>query len=322
MCRFLCGYKLLTPLGKHQEIRWIVKNMFRFIRNHHTVFHTGCMIGVILNSYISYCFISSPTSDALSVLDFDHSNLCVVIFSYYFNLHFPVTHDVEHMFMLFCRVYIFFDRVSVKVLGLFHNWVVLSFIDCAFGIVFKEAAAAAKSLQSCPTLCDPIDCSLPGSSVHGIFQARVVQWGAIAFSVKEATHCIISITWHSGKGKIMETVKKKINDCHRLERKKGWIGRAQGFLEKWKYSVWYCNGENIGITHLSNPIEGIIPGVNLNTTLDFGWWCVNAGLSVITKVLLWWGVLTLLEAMYVWGQGVYEESLYLLFNSSMNRKQL
>ena len=36
--------------------------------------------------------------------------------------------------------------------------------------------------QSCPTLSDPMDCSLPGSSVHGIFQARVLEWGAIAFS--------------------------------------------------------------------------------------------------------------------------------------------
>ena len=46
----------------------------------------------------------------------------------------------------------------------------------------KVAAAAAKSLQSCPTLSDPVDYSLPGSSVHGIFQARVLEWGAIAFS--------------------------------------------------------------------------------------------------------------------------------------------
>ena len=37
--------------------------------------------------------------------------------------------------------------------------------------------------QSCPTLQDPMDCSLPGSSVHGIFQARVLEWGAIAFSI-------------------------------------------------------------------------------------------------------------------------------------------
>ena len=36
--------------------------------------------------------------------------------------------------------------------------------------------------QSCPTLSDPMDCSLPGSSIHGIFQARVLEWGTIAFS--------------------------------------------------------------------------------------------------------------------------------------------
>ena len=43
------------------------------------------------------------------------------------------------------------------------------------------AAAAAKSLQSCPTLCDPRDGSPPGSSVHGSFQARVLEWDAIAW---------------------------------------------------------------------------------------------------------------------------------------------
>ena len=44
------------------------------------------------------------------------------------------------------------------------------------------AAAAAKSLQSCPTLCDPMDCSSPGSSVHRILQARILEWIAIPFS--------------------------------------------------------------------------------------------------------------------------------------------
>ena len=39
--------------------------------------------------------------------------------------------------------------------------------------------------QSCSTLRDPMDCSLPGSSVHGILQARVLEWGAIAFSERE-----------------------------------------------------------------------------------------------------------------------------------------
>ena len=44
------------------------------------------------------------------------------------------------------------------------------------------AAAAAKSLQSCPTLCDPIDGSPPGSPVPGILQARTLEWVAISFS--------------------------------------------------------------------------------------------------------------------------------------------
>ena len=49
-------------------------------------------------------------------------------------------------------------------------------------IAFSKGSA--KSLQSCPTLCDPIDGSQPGSPVLGIFQARVLEWGAIAFSAK------------------------------------------------------------------------------------------------------------------------------------------
>ena len=51
----------------------------------------------------------------------------------------------------------------------------------------EAAAAASKSLQSCPILSDPMDYSLPGSSIHGIFQVRVLGWGAIAFSGNEAT---------------------------------------------------------------------------------------------------------------------------------------
>ena len=50
-------------------------------------------------------------------------------------------------------------------------------------IHFKiDYAAAAKSLQLCPTLCDPMYCSLPGFSVHGILQARTLEWVAISFS--------------------------------------------------------------------------------------------------------------------------------------------
>ena len=50
----------------------------------------------------------------------------------------------------------------------------------------RVRAAAAKSLQSCPTLCDPIDGSPPGSPVPGILQARTLEWVAISFSNKES----------------------------------------------------------------------------------------------------------------------------------------
>ena len=50
------------------------------------------------------------------------------------------------------------------------------------GPVAKTAAAAAKSLQSCPTLCDAIDGSPPGSPIPGILQARTLEWVAISFS--------------------------------------------------------------------------------------------------------------------------------------------
>ena len=52
---------------------------------------------------------------------------------------------------------------------------------------FMSAAAAAKSLQSCPTLCDPIDGSPPGSAIPGILQARTLEWVAISFSKEMST---------------------------------------------------------------------------------------------------------------------------------------
>ena len=59
--------------------------------------------------------------------------------------------------------------------------------------------------QLCPTLPDPMDCSLPGSSVHGIFQARVLEWGAIAFSDNIVYYYIIYIYTHTHYIYIMHT---------------------------------------------------------------------------------------------------------------------
>ena len=55
-------------------------------------------------------------------------------------------------------------------------------VGCHFLLQCMKLKGESEVAQSCPTLRDPMDCSLPGSSIHGIFQARVLEWGAIAFS--------------------------------------------------------------------------------------------------------------------------------------------
>ena len=76
---------------------------------------------------------------------------------------------------------------------------------------YSATAAAAKSLQWCPTLCDPMDCSPPGSSIHGIFQARILEWGAIAFSdsaVKKNEIMPLVATWMDLETVILSEVNK------------------------------------------------------------------------------------------------------------------
>ena len=71
------------------------------------------------------------------------------------------------------------ESIPSKIRNKARMSIVATFIQHSFG---NTAAAAAKSLQSCPTLCDPIDGSPLGSSVPGIFQARTLEWVAISFS--------------------------------------------------------------------------------------------------------------------------------------------
>ena len=57
-------------------------------------------------------------------------------------------------------------------------------VGCHFLLQCMKVKSESEVAQSCPTLSDPMDCNLPSSSIHGIFQARVLEWGAIAFSTQ------------------------------------------------------------------------------------------------------------------------------------------
>ena len=83
-------------------------------------------------------------------------------------------------------------------------------VGCYFLLQCMKAKSESEVAQSCLTLSDPMDCSLRGSSVHGIFQARVLEWGAIAFSGSYSRgyqnhsegmpSCCKGFWWHPGEG--------------------------------------------------------------------------------------------------------------------------
>ena len=62
-------------------------------------------------------------------------------------------------------------------------------VGCHFLLQCRKVKSESEVDQSCLTLSDPMDCSLPGSSIHGFFQARVLEWGAITFSLKLCISC-------------------------------------------------------------------------------------------------------------------------------------
>ena len=65
-------------------------------------------------------------------------------------------------------------------------------VGCYFLLQCMKVKGEREVAQLCPALSDPMDCSLPGSSVHGLFQARVLEWGAIAFSNRGAWQATIN----------------------------------------------------------------------------------------------------------------------------------
>ena len=64
-------------------------------------------------------------------------------------------------------------------------------VGCHFLLQCMKVKSESEVAQSCPTLSNPMDCSLPGSSVHGIFQARVLEWAAIAFSIEISRYYVL-----------------------------------------------------------------------------------------------------------------------------------
>ena len=81
-------------------------------------------------------------------------------------------------------------------------------VGCHFLLQCMKVKSETEVAQSCPTLCDPMDSSLPGSSVYGIFQARVLEWVAIAFS-----ELWVGLKWQNSRAVWSKHLKRFCGSC-------------------------------------------------------------------------------------------------------------
>ena len=123
---------------------------------------------------------------------------------------------------------------SEHIIRLKVNWKVKS--STVLNLTDSAAASAAKSLQSCPTLCDPTDCSLAGSSICGSFQARVLEWVASAFSVIDSNQFLsyLQQLCHTLKGYALPL--SLLFQLHEQDTKQ-FFSNAKGHLHKSLFSL-------------------------------------------------------------------------------------
>ena len=116
-----------------------------------------------------FTFLSSPLAFNRSIINKSHINLKYTTWRFDIPIH--------------CKIFFTIKLINALITShCYHNLCCCCFFFPLLVVKALTAAAAAKSLQSCPTLCDPIDGLPPGSPVPGILQARTLEWVAISFS--------------------------------------------------------------------------------------------------------------------------------------------
>ena len=125
-------------------------------------------------------------------------------------------------------------------------------VGCHFLLQCVKVKSESEVVQSCPTLSDPMDCSLPGFSIHGIFQARVLEWGAIDFSYSPTNlittlivrlylfignYLLLFLEWEGKRGNIFFLITKNQNaDKSFAKMTVPWVLEERVIIQE--YSKW------------------------------------------------------------------------------------
>ena len=145
---------------------------------------------LLFNYLIPYCTLILLPSIFPSIRVFSNESALCIRWPKYWSFSFSISSSREYSGLISFRID-WFDLLALqrtlKCLLQHHNLKVSILQGSAFFMVqlsylYTHTCKCAKSLQLCPTLCDPMDCSLPGSSVHGILQARILEWVAVPSS--------------------------------------------------------------------------------------------------------------------------------------------
>ena len=132
-------------------------------------------------------------------------------------------------------------------------------VGCHFLLQCMKVKSEREVTQSCTTLSNPMDCSPPGSSVHGIFQAGVLEWGAIAFSKRTLFHSTLGSS--SGTGvttalvsPLLGSLKKKT--VSKYKKRKGRVRKARKTVKSHNYLTgnWFC----AAFPHLAKYAESLL----------------------------------------------------------------
>ena len=179
-------------------------------------------------------------------------------------------------------------------------------VGCHFLLQCMKVKNEREVAQSCPTLSDPMDCSPPGSSAHGTFQARVLEWGVIAFSVKWAQRLLkretVRLVWIVRKRNCMRA--SQVALVVKNPPANAGDTRDSGLIPGSERSDGVGNGDPLQFSYLENSVDrGACWAAVHGATVGHNWacmqhwatkmewwkrWSVLASVLVLASILVFW----------------------------------